>query len=216
MYTHGEPRRNSGTRSKWSHHIPPQAQGPEGRGVAQAHGAKTSEWFNTPKWCTKHISRRSVLWSPSPSVWTWCKTPLEVQHNELYSWCRMHNGARNREARQPWVCKVIWRSAEGPRAASLLKKNKLGSSQYLAVIAGLEQQDVVHPKAVVNKEVRVLVPSAKIKIFKRTTMWVNSPGKKLSSLLTWFAVKVDANKKRKGDLVDLLWRKIEAHPYRLL
>jgi hypothetical protein len=38
----------------------------------------------------------------------------------------------------------------------------------------------------------------------------------VSLLLTRFAVKVDANKKRKGDIVDLLSREIKAHADRLL
>jgi hypothetical protein len=74
-----------------------------------------------------------------------------------------------------------------------------------------------YAKAVAKEELLTFSPSDKIKLVQKNNNVSKLTKKEIVSLLlTWFGVKVNANKKRKGDMVDLLSREIEAHPARLL
>jgi hypothetical protein len=72
-------------------------------------------------------------------------------------------------------------------------------------------------KDAINEELQTMPPSAKSKLVEKNNN-VNKLTKKdiFSLLLTCFAVKEDANKKRQGDLVVLLSMEIEAHPDKML
>jgi hypothetical protein len=97
--------------------------------------------------------------------------------------------------------------------------NKLEFSQSLPAIAVLEQRDTVEAHAVINEEELQTdpPPSGKIKLVERNNE-VNKLTKKeiISLVLTCFAVKGGAHKRRKGDIFDLLSREIETDPDRML
>jgi hypothetical protein len=81
----------------------------------------------------------------------------------------------------------------------------------------LEQLDTSHAKAAINEELRAMPPRYITKLVEKNND-MNKLTKKeiISLLLTCFAVKEDVNKKRKGDIVALLSREIEAHHDRIL
>jgi hypothetical protein len=96
-------------------------------------------------------------------------------------------------------------------------KNKLEFSQSLATIALLEQRNDQQYKDSIDTELRVLAPASKYKLAAKGNDVSKLTKKEICALLfSYFAVKEDITKKRKGDIVLQLEKEIECNPHTLL